>query len=79
MKKRIDQLLRFVDQSFRDFNNKVSSKRLALFSAIVLLTYVVLFHSNENNAVEIILELVSLIATLAGVSVYGNIKTKKDV
>lgn len=79
MKKRIDQLLRFVDQSFRDFNNKVSSKRLALFSAIVLLTYVVLLHSNENNAVEIILELVSLIATLAGVSVYGNIKTKKDV
>lgn len=76
--KKLKPITKFLVDSFKDKEGKVSSKRLALFSVIVYLGYVVFTHSSEGNATEFALILTGSIATLTGAAVYNNIKIGND-
>lgn len=71
-------IINWIKRTFEESNGKPSAKRMTLFSMVLLLFYVVGRYTDHTNAVSMAGALIGSILTLAGVSVYQNVKDKKD-
>jgi len=71
-------IAKFLVESVKDREGKISSKRLALFSIILYLGYVVVRFTTETNATEFALILTGTITTLVAGAVYNNVKIGND-
>jgi hypothetical protein len=72
-----NKLINWIRQSFEE-NGKVSSKRMTLFAATLMLGYVVVRYTDHDNSTEMAIVLVGLIGSLVGITVYGVVNKKES-
>lgn len=71
-------LIQIIKTSFLDTNGKGSAKRFTLFACVVMLAIVVIFRTDNSNAVSMATVLVGLVAALTGVTAYHSIKKNDE-
>jgi hypothetical protein len=55
-----------------------SSKRFsAIYTLLALITFVVVFHTDKQNATTVLFILCSFVLTLLGIAVWQNIRSKR--
>tara|TARA_R110000772_G_scaffold16013_4_gene45930 strand:+ start:257 stop:484 length:228 start_codon:yes stop_codon:yes gene_type:complete len=74
----LKKILQIALTSLQESNGKGSSKRFTLLACVLFLAWIVIFHTDKSNAVAMAGILSGLIAGLAGVTAYHNIKSKSD-
>lgn len=81
MKYLSDQITRFFQFLLKlsTGGTKESSKRaMSLHSGILLVSYIVVFHTTKENATMMLGIITGFVLALAGVTTYENVKTKKE-
>jgi len=77
LKKAGNKIFNIICSSFLDENGKGSGKRFSLFASVLCLFWIVIFHTDNQNAVSIATIVSGLIAALAGVTAYQSTKKQE--
>ena len=76
--KTLREILAWLKRSFEEKDGKTSAKRKTAFAFVLLISYVVVRYSNNENAVIMVEVLLGGTLLSLGITAYQNVKTNKD-